>query len=85
MKFEDNKKLVNELKKLMLDAGVSQKQIADALGIKPQSLNTLLNKKNFSFIDCQKILNVMGYGLDYEFSKNQKSPDNQMSGEERTI
>lgn len=79
MKFEDNKKLVTELKKLMLDTGISQRQIADALGIKPQSFNTLLNKKNFSFIDCQKILNVMGYGLDYDFSKNAKSPDEQTS------
>lgn len=81
MKFEDNKKLVTELKKLMLDAGISQRQIADVLGIKPQSFNTLLNKKNFSFIDCQKILSVMGYDLDYDFLKNEKSSDEQTSGD----
>lgn len=69
MRFEDNKKLVTELKKLMLDTGVSQRQIADVLEIKPQSLNTLMNKKNFSFIDCQKILGAMGYDLEYTFSE----------------
>lgn len=71
MIFEDNKKLMIELKKLMLDAGISQKQIADALQIKPQSLNTLLNKKNFSFTDCKKILDVMGYDLEIGFKRKQ--------------
>ena len=43
MEFIDNKTLIIELKKLMLETDVSQREIADALGIKPQSLNTLLN------------------------------------------
>ena len=34
-----------------------------------QSLNTLLNKKNFSFADCERILDTMGYTLDYHFTK----------------
>lgn len=80
MKFEDNKKLVTELKKLMLDADVSQRQIADALGIKPQSLTTLMNKKNFSFTDCQKILDAMGYELNYNFAKI-KNPQTKASEE----
>ena len=71
MVFTENKKLITELKKLMLDVGISQKQIADVLQIKPQSLNTLLNKKNFSFADCQKILDVMGYDLTIEFKKKE--------------
>ena len=69
MEFIDNKTLIIELKKLMLETDVSQREIADALGIKPQSLNTLLNKKNFSFADCERILATMGYTLDYHFTK----------------
>lgn len=72
MLFDGNKKLVTELKKLMLDEGISQRQVAEALGIKPQSLNTLLNKKNFSFGDCQKILEIMGYDLEFGFIKREK-------------
>lgn len=69
MEFVDNKTLIVELKKLMLETDMSQREIADALGIKPQSLNTLLNKKNFSFADCERILDTMGYTLDYHFTK----------------
>jgi transcriptional regulator with XRE-family HTH domain len=72
MLFDGNKKLVTELKKLMLDEGIPQKQVAEALGIKPQSLNTLLNKKNFSFDDCRRILETMGYDLDFGFIKRQE-------------
>lgn len=71
MLFEGNRNLVTELKKLMLDEDISQRQVAEALGIKPQSLNTLLNKKNFSFEDCQKILETMGYDLEFGFIKKQ--------------
>lgn len=62
--------IVNELKKLMIDESVSQKQIADHLGIAPQGMTKILNKKNLSLDDLKKILNVIGYDLDIEFIKN---------------
>ncbi|HBH71116.1 MAG TPA: XRE family transcriptional regulator [Lachnospiraceae bacterium] len=71
-KFEDNRHLIIDLKKLLAEAGLSQKNVADALGIKPQSLNTMLNKKHFSFRDCQKILGAIGYELEYTFSKKEE-------------
>lgn len=67
--YKDNEQLLIEIKKVMLDAKVTQKEIADKLGIKPQGLTKILNKKNFSFEDAQKILEAMGYHLIVDFQK----------------
>ncbi len=69
MLYVNNEQLVIELKKLMLDNGISQKEISDKLGIKPQGLTKLLNKKNFGFEDVQKILEAMGYEMEIKFIK----------------
>ncbi|MGL5436508.1 MAG: helix-turn-helix domain-containing protein [Lachnospiraceae bacterium] len=67
--YISNEQIVVEIKKLMLESKVSQKQIADKLGITPQGLTKLLNKKNFGFEDAQKILNAMGHSLEIDFSR----------------
>lgn len=43
--YKDNEQIMIEIKKLMLDNKISQREIADKLGIKPQGLIKLLNKK----------------------------------------
>lgn len=74
--FKDNADLIKELKKLMIDTKTTQKTISKELGIVPQSFTSLLNKKNLSFLDIQKILSVMGYELGYEFIKeNRNAPE----------
>ncbi|WP_300628126.1 helix-turn-helix transcriptional regulator [uncultured Thomasclavelia sp.] len=72
MIYENNEQLAIELKKLMLDCKLSQREIADRLEIKPQGLTKLMNKKNFGFNDAQKILNAMGYELDINFTEQKK-------------
>ena len=59
--------IIVEIKKLMLENKVSQKQIAEVLNITPQGFTKLLNKKNFGFEDAKKILNAMGYNLIADF------------------
>ena len=61
--YENNKQVIVEIKKLMLENKVSQKQIAEVLNITPQGFTKLLNKKNFGFEDAKKILNAMEYNL----------------------
>lgn len=39
-------------------------EVAKKLGITKQSLNSLLQKQNFSIDDANKILNCIGYELD---------------------
>ena len=57
--YENNEQIIVEIKKLMLENKVSQKQIAEVLNITPQGFTKLLNKKNFGFEDAKKILNAM--------------------------
>mgnify|MGYP002536212411 FL=1 len=47
--YKNNQQIVIEIKKLMLEKQVSQREIAERLNIKPQGLTKLLNKKNFGF------------------------------------
>lgn len=68
--YENTEQIILEIRKLMLEEKISQRQIAESLGITPQGFTKLINKKNFSFEDTQKILNAMGYHLIYDFEKN---------------
>lgn len=67
--YENNEQVIIEIKKIMLDQKVSQREIASRLGITPQSFTKLMNKKNFSFSDAEKILKVMGYDLCIDFAQ----------------
>lgn len=67
--YENNEQIIVEIKKLMLENKVSQRQIAEILNITPQGFTKLLNKKNFGFEDAKKILNAMGYNLIADFQK----------------
>ena len=72
VKYENNEQIVIEIKKLMLETKMSQREIADKMNIKPQGQTKLLNKKNFGFEDAEKILSVMGYNLIIDFKRFQK-------------
>lgn len=70
IKYVNNEQIIIEIKKIMLESKVSQREIAKNIGITPQGLTKLLNKKNFGFEDAQKILNAMGYELIVDFQVN---------------
>jgi len=69
--YESNEQIVMEIKKLMLEKKVSQRDIAEKLNITPQGLTKILNKKNFGFEDAQKILTAMGYELIVDFKEGE--------------
>jgi Helix-turn-helix. len=68
--YKDNEQILIEIKKVMLETKTTQREIADKLGIKPQGLTKMLNKKNFGFEDAKKILATMGYDLLIEFKQS---------------
>lgn len=68
--YESNEQIIIEIKKLMLESKISQREIAEKLQIKPQGLTKLLAKKNFGFEDADKILSAMGYNLIVDFQPN---------------
>ena len=67
--YQDNTQLIVEIKKLLLDNNLSQKELAASLDMVPQAFTKLLCKKNFSFEDAKKILNAMEYDLSIDFVK----------------
>lgn len=67
--YKDNEQILIEIKKIMLETKTTQREIADKLGIKPQGLTKLMNKKNFGFDDARKILATMGYDLIVDFEE----------------
>ena len=69
IQYTDNIELKKELKKIVIENDYTQKEIAESLGMLPQTYNTLINKKNFSFADMKKILDVMDLDLYIDFRK----------------
>lgn len=69
MEYLNNKTLITEYKKVLLDNGIKQQYVADKLEISKQSLNLKLNKKHISFDDMQALLDVIGYDLIIDFKK----------------
>ena len=65
--YTDNNQLKKELKKCIIDNGYTAKMICDKLGMLPQTYQTLINKKNFSFVDMKRILNCMDLELKIDF------------------
>ena len=65
--YEDNDQLKKELKKCIIDNGYTAKMICDQLGMLPQTYQTLINKKNFSFADMKRILDCMDLELHIDF------------------
>ena len=70
VQYKNNEQIIIEIKKLMLEKQISQREIAERLNIKPQGLTKLLNKKNFGFEDAQKILSAIGYDLIIDFQQS---------------
>lgn len=67
--FDDNDQIKKELKKIIIDAGSTQKDISDMLGVKPQQYTNIIKKENLAFKDVKKILDCIGYDLVIDFVK----------------
>ena len=57
--YKNNEQILIEIRKIMLETKITQREIAEKLGIKPQGLTKMLNKKNFGFEDAKKILDMV--------------------------
>lgn len=71
MKYTNNQNLIDEYKKLLIDKKISQREVAQLLGVTPQNLNKSFNKKNLSFNDIAKLLNAIDSELHFEFKDKQ--------------
>ena len=65
--YDDNDQLKKELKKLVIDSGMTQKEVAEKMGVKPQQYNNIVNKENLAFRDVKRIAIACGYELHIDF------------------
>lgn len=65
--YSDNEQLKRELKKIVIDSGMSQKEVAEKMGCKPQQYTNIVNKENLAFRDVKRISNAIGLDVRIEF------------------
>ena len=66
MIYKDNEQIIKEYKKLLIDQGKTQTEVAAALNMTRQALNSYM-KKQFTFSDVRRLLSVVGYDLYFKF------------------
>ena len=59
--------LKRELKKAIIDSGLTQKEVAKKMGVKPQQYTNIVNKENLAFRDVKRIAIACGYELQIDF------------------
>lgn len=67
MIFKNNENLISALKTQIKNSGYTLTFVCNKLGIVPQRMTDILNKKNFSFNDCSDILKTIDYKLSINF------------------
>lgn len=65
--YEDNEQLKRELKKIVIDSGLTQKEVAERMECKPQQYTNIVNKENLAFRDVKRIANAIGLDVKVEF------------------
>ena len=65
--YDDNEQLKKELKKLVIDSGMTQKEVAEKMEVKPQQYTNIVNKENLAFRDVKRIAIACGYELQIDF------------------
>lgn len=66
--YTDNEHLKRELKKIVIDSGLTQKEVAERMECKPQQYTNIVNKENLAFRDVKRIANAIGLELCIDFA-----------------
>ena len=64
MAIKTNQELSQAVNETILQTGIKKTFISEKLGISRQALDKLLDKKNFSIEDANKILSAIGYSAE---------------------
>ena len=68
--YEDNEQLKKELKKAIIDSGLTQKEVAEKMQCKPQQYTNIVNKENLAFRDVKRIVNAIGLDIKIDFVRS---------------
>lgn len=74
--YSDNEQLKRELKKVIIDSDMSQKEVAEKMGCKPQQYTNIVNKENLAFRDVKRIANAIGLDVKIDFVPVQSKTEN---------
>lgn len=61
MTINNNTELSQAINEIIKESGIKKIYLSDKMGIPNQNLNRLINKKNISLDDANKILGHLGY------------------------
>ncbi len=64
MAINTNQELARAVNEIILQSGVKKTFISEKLGISRQALDKLLDKKNFSLEDANRILSTINYSAE---------------------
>lgn len=64
MEIKTNQELAQAVNEIILQSGIKKTFISEKLGISRQALDKLLDKKNFSLEDANKILSIINYSAE---------------------
>ena len=56
---------------MIIDSGLTQKEVAEKMGCKPQQYTNIVGKENFAFRDVKRIADAAGFKLLIEFEKKE--------------
>lgn len=70
MAIKTNQELSQAVEKIIVESGVKKIWLSEKMGISNQNFNRLMNKKNFSLDDANKVLNPIGYHANISIEKD---------------
>lgn len=70
-RYNDNKQVKNEFKKIVIDENSTMTVVANGLGIVPQQLNNKFNNNRLALSDLKEWLDILGYDLMIDFVKRE--------------
>ena len=68
--YKDNEQLKKELKKAIIDSGLTQKEVSEKMCVKPQQYTNIVNKENLAFRDVKRIVNAIGLDIKIDFVRS---------------
>lgn len=70
MTIKSNEELSQVIDKIIEDNGIKKTWLSEQMGIANQNLNRLINKKNLSLDDVNRILKPLGYSANISIEKD---------------
>lgn len=72
LEYKNSEQFKNDYRKYLEDNGISSAHIARKIGISPQQLNNIWNKKELTLCDVQRLCTAINFQCDINISRIQE-------------